>query len=81
MLKRSGQRLSWLGGKPGYTGFDSLVTSSLGVKFNEQLNLMIDRKIAKFVDDLERTHQKGKKVLLPRVRHRRDGADRKKGEG
>jgi hypothetical protein len=81
MLKRSGKRLSWLGGEPGYTGFDRLVTSSLGVKFNEQLNLMIDREIAKFVDGLERTHQKRKKVPLPSVRLRRDTADRKNGKG
>jgi hypothetical protein len=68
MLERSGQRFSWLGGEPGYTGFDRLVTSSLGAKFNQQLNLIIDREIAKFVYALERTHQKRKKMSRPPVR-------------
>jgi hypothetical protein len=68
ILERSGQRFSWLGGEPGYTGFDRLVTSSLGAKFNQQLNLIIDREIAKFVYALERTHQKRKKMSRPPVR-------------
>ena len=68
MLERSGQRFSWLGGEPGYTGFDRLVTSSLGAKFNQQLNLIIDREIAKFVYALERTHEKRKKMSRPPVR-------------
>ena len=60
MLERSAQRFSWLGGEPGYTGFDRFVTTSLGEKFNKRLNLIIDREIAKFVYLLERTHQKRK---------------------
>ncbi len=70
MLERSAQRFSWLGGEPGYTGFDRFVTASLGEKFNKRLNLIIDREIAKFVYLLEQTHQKRKtttrkKKLLP----------------
>lgn len=56
MLERSGQQFSWLGGE--YTGFDRLVTTSFGAKFNARLNRIIDREFARLVKDLERAHKK-----------------------
>ena len=81
MLEQSGKTFSLLGGEPGYTGFDRPIPSSLGAKFNVRLNRILDREIANFVDGLERAHQEKKKEPLLRVRHRRDGADRKNREG
>lgn len=49
MLEGHAERLSWLGGEAGYTGFDRFLTTSLGEKFNKRLNLTINREIAKFV--------------------------------
>ncbi len=66
MLERTGKRFSWLKGEPGYTGFDRLIPSSLGAKFNVRLNLMIDREITKFVNGLERVHQKRRRTVPPR---------------
>lgn len=69
MLERSGQKFSWLGGEIGYTGFDRLVTSSFGAKFNTRLNRTIDEGIAKFVDGLKRVHQNSGKVSPRSIRH------------
>lgn len=67
ILERSGQQFSWLGGEIGYTGFDRLVPSSLGAKFNARLNQKIDREIAQFVDGLKRIHQKKVKMSHRRL--------------
>ena len=57
-LRRSGKRLTWVGGDSGDTGFERLVTTSFGVKFTERLDHMIDREIARFVQALKRQHQR-----------------------
>jgi len=52
-LAKSEYRLSWLGGEPGYTGFDRLVTTAFGQKFTNRLNAKIDREIRKLGKALE----------------------------
>ena len=56
ILERIGQQFTWLGGD--YTGFDRLVNSSLGTKFNTRLNRIIDREIERFVYALKRADKK-----------------------
>lgn len=61
VLSQKESQLSWLGGERGYTGFDRLVTTSLGAKFTKKINQVIDREIITFVNKLERKSRKGKK--------------------
>lgn len=57
-LERSGQRLSWIGGEPGDTGFGRLIPTSLGPAFSKRVNRIVDREIVRFVGLLKRRHRK-----------------------
>ena len=71
-LERSEQKLSWVGGEPGYTGFDRFVTTPFGVRFTKRLNGIIDQEINRFVSVLEKKHQQNVKQ---KTRIRKSGTD------
>jgi hypothetical protein len=52
-LDKSKEKLSWVTGEPGDTGFERTVPSSWGLALTQRINIMIDREITRFVKALK----------------------------
>jgi hypothetical protein len=67
-LTKSGQHLTWEGGRPGDTGFPRVVPDIGFPQLRQRIEQLMDREVERFVRALERKHRRRHRQRVSRTR-------------